>query len=49
MKQEERRQQTTRALLEAARELIVEKGCHAVTMNDIMERTGLSKGRFFIM
>lgn len=47
MKQEERRQQTIRLLLEATKELIREKGCHAVTMRDIMEKSGLSKGSIF--
>src|SRR5689334_22421219 len=39
MKQEERRQQTTRQLLEATKALIGEKGCHVITMKDIMERS----------
>lgn len=47
MKQEERRQQTTRLLLDTVKELIREKGCHATTMKDIMDRSGLSKGAIF--
>lgn len=47
MKQEERRQQTTRRLLEAAKALIAEKGCQAITMQDIMDRSGMSKGAIF--
>ncbi|MFC4808919.1 TetR/AcrR family transcriptional regulator [Paenibacillus sp. GCM10023250] len=47
MKQEERRQQTTRQLLEATKALIGEKGCHVITMKDIMERSELSKGAIF--
>ncbi|MBD2867616.1 TetR/AcrR family transcriptional regulator [Paenibacillus arenilitoris] len=47
MKQEERREQTTRLLLDSTRALITEKGCQAVTMKDIMERSGLSKGAIF--
>lgn len=47
MKQEERRQQTTQLLLDSTKELIREKGCHSVTMKDIMDRSGLSKGAIF--
>jgi len=47
LKQEERRQQTTRLLLDTVKELIREKGCHAMTMKDIMDRSGLSKGAIF--
>ncbi|MDF2836095.1 MAG: TetR family transcriptional regulator [Paenibacillus sp.] len=47
MKQEERRQQTIRQLLHSTKELIREKGCHSVTMNDIMDKSGLSKGAIF--
>ncbi|WP_217593783.1 TetR/AcrR family transcriptional regulator [Cohnella sp. GbtcB17] len=47
MKQEARRQQTTRRLLEAAKALIAEKGCQAITMQDIMSRSGMSKGAIF--
>jgi AcrR family transcriptional regulator len=41
------RHQTTRKLLEAAKKLIQEKGCYAITMQDIIEKSGLSKGSIF--
>lgn len=47
LKQEERRQQTTGLLLDSTKELILEKGCHSVTMKDIMEKSGMSKGAIF--
>jgi len=47
VKQEERRKETIRLLLDAVKSLILEKGCHAVTMRDIMARSGLSKGAIF--
>lgn len=47
MKQEERRERTTRQLLESTKALIREKGCHAITMKDIMDKSGLSKGSIF--
>lgn len=47
MKNEERREQTTRQLLNATKSLIREKGCHAITMQDIMNESGLSKGAIF--
>lgn len=47
MKQEERRQRTLRRLIDATKELIQEKGCHSITMQDIMGRSGLSKGAIF--
>ncbi|MBW5446116.1 TetR family transcriptional regulator [Cohnella sp. CFH 77786] len=47
MKQEERRKQTTKLLLDTTKELIREKGCHTITMKDIMARSGLSKGAIF--
>lgn len=47
MKQEERRQQTTRRLIDATKALIEEKGCYSITMQDIMGRSGLSKGAIF--
>lgn len=47
MKQELRRQQTTQLLLNTTKELILEKGCDSVTMKDIMDRSGLSKGAIF--
>lgn len=47
MKQELRRQQTTQLLLDTTKKLIQEKGCHSITMQDIMDRSGLSKGAIF--
>lgn len=47
MKNEERRQLSQQKLLQAARELLREKNVHAITMNDLMERSGLSKGAIF--
>lgn len=47
MKQEERREHTKRILLEATEELIREQGCSQTTLNDIMKRSGLSKGAIF--
>ncbi len=47
LKQEERRLQTTQLLLDSTKELIREKGCHSITMKDIMEQSGLSKGAIF--
>jgi AcrR family transcriptional regulator len=47
LKQEERRQQTTKLLVDSTKELIREKGCHSITMKDIMDISGLSKGAIF--
>lgn len=47
MKQSERRQQTIQLLLETTTQLIREKGCGSVTMKDIVDRSGLSKGAIF--
>ncbi|KIL38747.1 TetR family transcriptional regulator [Gordoniibacillus kamchatkensis] len=47
MKNADRRKQTTRQLLDAAKELLQEKSCHAITMKDITERSKLSKGAIF--
>jgi AcrR family transcriptional regulator len=47
MKQEERRQKTIQTLLNATKELIQTKGCHSITMNDIMRQSNLSKGAIF--
>jgi AcrR family transcriptional regulator len=47
LKQEERRQQSIRLLLDTTKELIREKGCHSITMKDIMEKSGFSKGAIF--
>lgn len=47
MKQQERRQQTINLLLDATKQLIQEKGCHLISMKDIMDKSGLSKGAIF--
>lgn len=47
MKQEERRKLTISLLLDTTKELIMEKGCHSITMKDIMDKSGLSKGAIF--
>lgn len=47
MKHEERRRQAMRLLLDTAKALIREKGCNSLTMKDIMDSSGLSKGAIF--
>jgi AcrR family transcriptional regulator len=47
MKQEERRLQTQKLLLDTIKRLIQEKGCDAIRMADIMQVSGLSKGAIF--
>lgn len=47
MKQEERKARTIRKLLDATEQLIGEKDCASITMNEIMERSKLSKGAIF--
>ena len=47
MKQEERRRNTIRLLLDTTIALIAEKGCHLLTMQDIANAAGLSKGAIF--
>ncbi|WP_340014807.1 TetR/AcrR family transcriptional regulator [Paenibacillus sp. FSL K6-1318] len=47
MKNEDRRKHTTAQLLGATKELLQEKACHAITLKEIMERSGLSKGAIF--
>lgn len=47
MKQEERRQLTIRRLLDTTKALIEEIGCQTMTMKDIVDRSGLSKGAIF--
>ncbi|MGY4691711.1 TetR/AcrR family transcriptional regulator [Salibacterium sp. K-3] len=42
-----KRQQTKQLLLSATKELIHEKGCSKMTLNNIMERTDLSKGAIY--
>ncbi|MCH5584489.1 TetR/AcrR family transcriptional regulator [Shimazuella sp. AN120528] len=47
MRQEERRSQTKKLLLDTVISLIQSKGCEAVTMADIVNNSGLSKGAIF--
>ena len=47
MKQEERRRNTIRLLMDTTTALIRLKGCHSLTMKDIMDNSGLSKGAIF--
>lgn len=47
MRQKERREQTMRTLLSATKQLIIEKGCNSITLNDIIKQSGLSKGAIF--
>ncbi|WP_445491914.1 TetR/AcrR family transcriptional regulator [Niallia sp. 03133] len=47
MKRELKRQQTKKLLLDTTEMLIREKGCSKTTLNDIMERSELSKGAIF--
>ncbi|MDF2720992.1 MAG: TetR family transcriptional regulator [Paenibacillus sp.] len=47
MKNEDRRKQTIRQLLDATKQLLQQKSCGAITMKDLMERSELSKGAIF--
>lgn len=47
MKQEERRQQTIRRLLDTTKALIEDVGCKSLTMKDIVDRSCLFKGAIF--
>jgi len=47
MKRELKRERTKRLLLDVTKALIQEKGCSAITLNEIMQRSGLSKGAIF--
>lgn len=47
MKNEDRRKQTIRQILDSTKELLREKNCHTITMKDIMEKSELSKGAIF--
>jgi len=47
MKRDLKREQTLQLLLGTTKRLIEEKGCNKTTFNDIMERSGLSKGAIF--
>ena len=47
MKRIKRSKKTIQTLLNATKQLIMEKGCDSTTLNDIMKRSGLSKGAIF--
>lgn len=47
MDREAKRTHTQKLILETTKELVSEKGCRKMTLNDIMERTGLSKGAIY--
>lgn len=47
MKQKDRRERTMQKLLETTRHLIEIKGCSKVTLNEIAEHSGYSKGAIF--
>lgn len=47
MDRESKRQQTKQLLLDVTKELVREKGCSKMTLSNIMERTGLSKGAIY--
>lgn len=47
MKNEDRRKQTVRQLLDATKVLLRGKSCHEITLKDIMEQSQLSKGAIF--
>lgn len=47
MKNSDRRKNTIRQLLDATKELLRDKSCHAITLKDIMEQSRLSKGAIF--
>jgi len=47
LKRELKREQSKRKLLETAKALIREKGCTHLTLQDIADRSGLSKGGIF--
>lgn len=47
MKRELKRERTRQLMLDAAKQLIQEKGCANMTLSDIMERSGLSKGGIY--
>lgn len=42
-----KRKRTKQLLMDATKELVREKGCSKMTLNDIIERTGLSKGAIY--
>jgi len=47
LRNEDRRKQTIAQLLGSTKELLQDKGCHAITLKEIMQKSGLSKGAIF--
>lgn len=47
MDRETKRRKTKKLLLEETKDLVQEKGCNHMTLNDIIKRTGLSKGAIY--
>lgn len=47
MDRESKRKNTKKLLLDVTRALVQERGCHKMTLNDIIKRTGLSKGAIY--
>lgn len=47
MDRESKRKNTKKLLLDATRALVQERGCHKMTLNDIIKHTGLSKGAIY--
>jgi AcrR family transcriptional regulator len=47
VEQAQRRERTQQTLLTVTRELVQEKGCEQMTLTDIMERSGLSRGGIY--
>lgn len=47
MDRETKRRKTRRLLLDETKALVQEKGCNYMTLNDIIKRTGLSKGAIY--
>src|SRR5689334_13587777 len=45
---EERAKETRRRIFAAAAELFAQKGYHATTVSEIVERAGVAKGTFFV-
>lgn len=43
-----RRQERREAILEAAKDVFVEKGYHPVSVGDIIERAGIARGTFYL-
>ena len=47
MDRESKRKKTKKLLLDVIKALVQEKGCNNMTLNDIIKRTGLSKGAIY--